>query len=177
MTRVIAIAAMICATLCGCIKTAPDADKVAKTANAVGKAAAYAANYIADKNTMTTIVTVVDTVQGVVPDTNQTFVAAWTPIIDAEFAKLVEAGKIKADQAELAKAATVLAAEGLDYLFKANPTWKTYTNIPQIAVKSFIAGFKTVIEKKSTLSAPNGVDESDDYDKEAYKYLLQKAKK
>ena len=49
-------------------------------------------------------------------------------------------------------------------MFKANPTWKTYTNIPQIAVKSFIAGFKTVIEKKSTLSAPNGVDESDDYD-------------
>ena len=177
MTRVIAIATMICATLCGCIKTAPDAATVAKTSKAVGKAAAYAANYIADKEVMTTIVTVVDKVQEVVPETNSTFVAAWTPVIEAEFAKLVEAGKIKADQAELAKSATFLAAEGIDYLFKANPKWKQYTDISQVAVKSFIEGFKSVVEKKSTMSAPNGVDDADDYDKEAYKYLKSKVTK
>ena len=173
----ILMALMACAALCGCIKTAPDAATVAKTAKAVGKAAAYAANYVADKEVMTTIVTVVDKVQEVVPETNATFVAAWTPVIDAEFAKLVEAGKLKTEQAALAKTATLLAAEGIDYLFKANPTWKQYTDISQVAVKSFIEGFKSVVEKKSALSAPNGVDDADDYDKEAYKYLLQKAKK
>ena len=144
MKKILTIFA-VCAALCGCIKTESDADKVSKTAIAVGKAAAYAANYVADKDTMTTIVTVVDKIQAVIPETNQTFVSAWSPIINEEFAKLVQAGKLNAGQAELAKAATVLAAEGVDYLFKANPKWKQSTDIYNVAVKGVIDGFKSVV--------------------------------
>ena len=173
MKKIIAFFAIACAALCGCIHTTPSADTVAKTATAVGKAAAYAANYVADKEVMETIVLVVDKVEEIVPETNSTFVAAWTPVIEKEFAALVEAGKLTADQAALAKTATLLAAEGVDYLFKMNPTWKQYTDLTQIAVKNLVAGFKSVIEKKTAMSvAPF----NDDYDQAAYAYLSLKAK-
>jgi hypothetical protein len=163
------------ACLVGCDDKLPSTEKVAATASAVGKAAAYATSIAVDKNTLDNIVVIVGKVQAVVPSTNDTCVSAWTPVVEAEVTKLVEAGKLTDEKAILVKTASLLAAEGVDYLFKMNPTWKNYTDISNVAVKSLCEGFTSVLEKKATMSAPYGMD-ADNYDKAAYEYFLKKAK-
>lgn len=175
MKKILAIALAAMACLVGCDKEIPSAEKVAATANAIGKAAGYATQIAADKDTISNIVVIVGKVQAVVPATNDTFVSAWTPVVEAEVAKLVEAGKLTEEKALLVKTASLLAAEGVDYLFKMNPTWKNYTDISAVAVKSLCEGYTSVLEKKTTMAAPYGMD-SDDYDKAAYEYFIKKAK-
>lgn len=178
MTRVMFLLMMACLVVCGCKNDPPSAETVAKTATAVGKAAGYATQFVSDKQLVSTIVIVVEKVSAVVPATNDTCVSTWTPVVEAELKKIVDAGKLADSQAALAKTAILLAAEGVDYYckYKLNPTWKTYSDLLSIAVKNVCSGFVSVVEKKAVMAAPFN-QSTDDYDKEAYKYLSAKAAK
>lgn len=178
MTRALFLLMMASLAICGCKEDPPSVEMVAKTATAVGKAAGYATQFVSDKQLVSTIVTVVEKVSAVVPGTNDTCVSVWTPVVEAELNKSVDIGKLTDSQAALAKTAILLAAEGVDYYckYKLNPTWKTYTELLSVAVKNVCSGFVSVVEKKAVMAAPFGQN-TDDYDKEAYKYLSAKAAK
>lgn len=178
MIRALFLSMMACLAICGCKKDPPSVETVAQAATAVGKAAGYATQLISDKQLVSTIVTVVVNVSAIVPATNDTCVSIWTPVVEAELKKVVDAGKLTDSQADLAKAAILLAAEGVDYYckYKLDPTWKTYTELLNVAVKNVCSGFVTVVENKAVMTAPFGQN-TDSYDKEAYKYLSAKAAK
>ena len=178
MTRAMFLLMMACLAVCGCKNDPPSIETVATTATAVGKAAGYATQFISDKQLVSTIVTVVEKVSAVVPGTNDTCVSVWTPVVEAELKKIIDAGKLTDSQASLATTAILLAAEGVDYYckYKLDPTQKTYSELLTVAVKNICSGFVSVVEKKSVTTAPFNQN-ADDYDKEAYEYLSAKAAK
>ena len=153
----------ICAALLavvGC-KTLPPADVVNKTAYSLGMVSGYACQLAGvDDHVKITIVNVLDTAVKVVPAPGQTFTEAWTPVIADEVAKLVEAGKLKADEAELVKSALGVACNGIDFLFTRHPKWKEYSDIVDAAVTGYAAGFKTIIVPADVVRA--AVDSNDD---------------
>ena len=153
----------ICAALLavvGC-KTLPSADVVNKTAYSIGMVSGYVCQLAGvDDNVKITIVNVLDTVVKVVPAPEQTFTEAWTPMITDEIAKLVEAGKLKADGAELVKSALSVACNGIDFLFTRHPKWKEYSDIVDAVVTGYTAGFETVVVPVDVVRA--AVDNNDD---------------
>ena len=153
----------ICAALLavvGC-KTLPSADVVNKTAYSIGMVSGYACQLAGvDDNVKITIVNVLDTVVKVVPAPEQTFTEAWTSMITDEIAKLVEAGKLKADGAELVKSALSVACNGIDFLFTRHPKWKEYSDIVDAVVTGYTAGFETVVVPVDVVRA--AVDGNDD---------------
>ena len=153
----------LCAALLaivGC-KTLPSIDVVNKTAYSLGMVSGYACQLAgASDNVKATVVQVLDIAVKVVPAKDQTYTEAWTPVIADEVDKLVEAGKLKADEAELVKTALGVACNGIDFWFARHPKWKEYSDIVDAAVTGYAAGFKTIVVPVNVIRA--AVDSNDD---------------
>lgn len=150
----------------GC-KSLPSEDTLRATASSIGRAAGYAVELSKAKTEVKeAIITVLDVVAKAVPETNQTFIAAWKPLIDEEIGKLVTAGKLKETDAALVKSALYVACDGIDLLFTRYPKAKAYANLVSAATDGFISGFKSVVTFSASVKA--------DYDQEAYEILRKK---
>ena len=160
----IAVACMTFVTGC---KSLPTEDTIRGTAESIGRAAGYAVELGKTKTEVKeAIIKVLDVAAKVVPETNQTFIAAWKPLIDDEVAKLVVAGKLKEDDAALVKSALYVACDGIDLVFTRYPKARAYKNLVSAATGGFVTGFKSVVNFTG--------GERADYDKDAYKILRKK---
>lgn len=155
----IAIAAILITVGC---KTLPDTDTVEKLAKATGYAAGYACELgKIDQQTRTNILYVVDIVDNVIPQTNQSFTTAWMPIVTNEVTKLVEQKKIDEKQGEIIVLGMATATKSLDWLFEVrHPEWKKHEDIVCAAVHGFTEGFTNVIKPvEMSLSSCNMTDD------------------
>ena len=157
----------------GCDKT-PTVEKITAVSTAIGKTAGLACELSKTKTEVKEAIAVVLTaVQAVVPAQGQTFVEAWTPLIEIEVNKLVEAKKIDAASATIVKAALTVACEGLDYVFVRYPKAKDVKELVSAAVTGFVYGYKSVV----TPTAKAAPGEKIEIDEEAMKYLKDKIAK
>ena len=157
----------------GCDKT-PTVEKITAVSTAIGKTAGLACELSKTKTEVKeAIVVVLTAVQAVVPAQGQTFVEAWSPLIEIEVNKLVEAKKIDAASATIVKAALTVACEGLDYVFVRYPKAKDVKELVSAAVTGFVSGYKSVV----TPTAKAAPGEKTEIDEEAMKYLKDKIAK
>ena len=161
----VACLAAVAFVFAGCDKL-PSAEKIENVSKTIG----YAAGLTCDLTKMsdkakTVTLEVMDIVDDVVPLTNQTFTAAWTPVIDETVAKFVADGKITAGEGAIVKTARAAVTQGLDYVFEVRwPKAKEYKELVSAAVRGFTDGFKTVIKPVNMKAAA-----SFDYDEEEFK--------
>ena len=154
----------------GC-KSVPTVDTMYSTAQAIGYSAGLVANETKiDDKTRNAIVEITSIVASVVPETNQTFQAAWMPIAEAHAAKMVEEGKLDEGQAKLAVEGVKIATMGIDYVFVRYSKAKTYKELVAAAVDGFTSGFLAVFKPVDSEKLARGVGtvEKVEYDKEAY---------
>jgi hypothetical protein len=152
----------------GCDKL-PTPEKMTTISTAVGKAAGYACELSKTKpEVKEAILLVLDTAVKVVPTEGQTFTEAWTPIVDEEVKKLVDAGKLDDGAAAVVKTAMLAATEGIDYIFVKYPKARDVKELVSAAVDGFADGFKSVVKLRFAAGETPNVDE------EAYKYIKAK---
>lgn len=162
------VAAVMALFMAGCDKDISP-EKIKTIATVVGRTAGYACELTKAKpEVKETIVKVLDIASTVVPTNGQTFVEAWTPVIDTEIKKLVDAGKLNEASAKVAKVALGIACEGVDYVFTKYPKAWEGKELVRAAIDGFVSGFKAVVTSK--LAA----DEKLEIDEEAYKYFKTK---
>ena len=160
------IAVTCMAFVMGC-KSIPSEETIRGTAESIGRAAGYAVELGKTKTEVKeAIIKVLDVAAKVVPETNQTFIATWKPLIDDEVSKLVAAGKLKDVDAALVKNALYVACDGVDLVFTRYPKAREYKNLVSAATGGFVTGFKSVVSFAS--------GERADYDKNAYEILRSK---
>lgn len=154
------LALVACATMfvTGCDKV-PDASTVSALSTTLGVSAAAVVKLIGvDAQTVANINEVLSAVDRVVPDKDQTFVDAWTPIVEEQIAKLKEKGKLNDKTAEIVAKALEAAMKGLDRLFEKKPTWKQYDEVVVGAINGFIIGFQGSLAPKETGITLRGVE-------------------
>ena len=160
-----AVALAMTAFMVGCDKDLPSPEKINAVATTIGRTAGYACELAKTKTEVKdAIVKVIDVVSIVVPTNGQTFAEAWTPMIDVELAKLVDAGKLDATGAKVAKIALGVACDGIDYVFVKYPKAKDVKELVSAATSGFVGGFKSVVTLAVSAEKP-------EIDEEAYKYL------
>lgn len=171
------IAAAAIAAFSGC-KKVPSVETIGTLSKTIG----YAAGMAADLGGVTpgcrkTMIEVLDIVGDVVPATNQTFTAAWTPVIKENVDKFVAAGKIKKEEGDIIVLAGGVVTSGLDYMFEVRwPKAKEYKELVSAGTKGFIEGFKLVINS-NVEGAKGGFNyDKDEYDK-AMEYFKANKKK
>jgi len=153
----------------GC-KSVPTTDTMYRTSYAVGVTTGMIANETKiDDASRNAICDVLNIVSSCVPETNQTFEAAWMPIAKAHIAKLVEDGKLDAAQARMVETTFSLIVQGIDYLFEYRfPKAKAYKEVVIAAIDGFTGGFLTVFKPANdTLSSARTVE----FDAQAYQWL------
>ena len=92
LTIAIAAFAMV---FVGCDKELPTPEKIEAVATVIGKTAGYVCEIAKTKTSVKEgIEQVLDVLSKVVPTEGQTFVEAWTPVIDKELKKLVDDKKL-----------------------------------------------------------------------------------
>lgn len=161
-----AIAVTCMAFVMGC-KSIPSEETIRGTAESIGRAAGYAVELGKTKNEVKeSIINVLDVAAKVVPETNQTFIATWKPLIDDDVAKLIAAGKLKDEDAALVKNALYVACDGVDLVFTRYPKAREYKNLVSAATGGFVTGFKSVVSFTA--------GERAGYDNDAYKILRNK---
>jgi hypothetical protein len=164
------MAAMAC-VFTGCNNT-PSVERMTTIATAIGKTAGVACELAKTKTEVKEGITIVlNAVQAVVPTNGQTFVEAWTPIIEIELQKLVDAGKINAAGSSIAKFALGAACEGIDYIFIKYPKACDAKELVSAAVTGFVNGYKSVI------GLAHGAKDDIKVDEEAMKYIKAKLEK
>lgn len=172
------VCAAIMAVFAGC-KTVPSTGTVYALSEAVGMAAGKACELaMADKHfddkTRTTTLTILHVLEDAIPNTNETFTVAWTPIVNELTAKFVAEGKIDATQGELIKLAMGMVTQALDYEFDIrHPNWKQYQDIVSAAVHGFVAGYTYVIKPVNASRMAIPLDNRE-YDVETYNFLKTK---
>ena len=170
MKRIMIMIAAAAVALAGCKHTPPSQERIHAISVGVGKAAALAVELSKTKQEVKdAIAQVLATAREVVPAVDETFVSKWTPLVDAEVAKLVEAGKLDKASGELVKGALYVACEGIDLVFVRYPEAKKYQNLVSAAVDGFCDGFGNGFA--ATCAADGTVD------KDALEYLKKKAAK
>ena len=165
--KMIVGAALVAATalFSGCDKL-PTVERMTTISTVIGKTAGYACELSKTKTEVKeAIANVLDIVSKVVPGEGQTFTEAWSPLIDEELKKLVEAGKLDEAGAQVAKLALTVACDGIDYVFVKYPKAKEVKELVSAAVVGFVDGYKSVV--KMNLAA----SEKPEIDEDAYKYL------
>ena len=172
--KMIVGAALVAATallFSGCDKL-PTVEKMTTISTAVGKTAGYVCELTKTKTEVKeAIANVLDVVSKAVPDEGQTFAEAWSPLIDEELKKLVEARKLDEAGAQVAKLALNVACDGIDYVFVKYPKAKEVKELVSAAVTGFVDGYKSIV--KMRLAA----GEKPEIDEEAYKYLKSRVAK
>lgn len=156
-------------TMVGC-KTLPTPEVMYGTSAAIGVAAGKVANELkVDDGTRNAIIEVMNIVVQVIPEVDQTFEEAWTPVATVYIDKLVVDGKLTAAQAALVKSAFALIVKGLDYVFVKWPEAKKYENLVIAAIDGFASGF---LGEFKPANCPNCGDRGyRSYDRKAYEYL------
>lgn len=153
--------------LAGC-KTPPSEATMYGASEAIGRTAGYAVELSKTKQEVKDgIIQVLDVASAVTPKTNETFVVAWTPIVEEVVAEFQKEGKVDATEAMLIKSASLVACEGIDYVFIRYPEAKKYQNLVSAAVDGFVTGFKAVVKS-------NGFSVDPAFDQDAYNYLKMK---
>lgn len=167
MFSVFAAVAVACAVFVTGCRSFPSEATICGVGESIGRAAGYAVELGKTKTEVKeAIVKVIDIAAKVVPEPDQTFVAAWKPLVDEEVAKLVAAGKLKEVDAAFVKSALYVACEGVDLVFKRYPKAREYKNLVSAATSGFVAGFKSVVSFAA--------GERANYDEDAYKTLRAK---
>lgn len=162
------VAAVMALFITGCDKSITP-ERMTTISTVIGRTAGYACELSKTKTEVKeAIMKVLDTASAVVPTNGQTFVEAWTPVIDTELAKLVNEGKIDAAGAQVAKVALGVACQGIDYVFIKYPKAKEGKELVSAAITGFVSGYKSVVTLKAA------VDEKLEIDEEALKYLKEK---
>lgn len=165
------VAAVIAFCMTGCKKDVTP-ESINAVATVIGRTAGYACELSKTKaEVKESIIKVLDIASAAVPTNGQTFVEAWTPIIDTELAKLVKESKLDEAGAKVAKIALGIACEGIDYVFIKYPKAKEGKDLVGAAVKGFVTGFKSVVSMKA------GTEEKFEIDEDAMKYLKEKMAK
>ena len=167
------VAAVAACFMAGCDKGKNlTPERMTTISTVIGRTAGYACELSKTKTEVKeAIAKVLDIASEVVPTNNQTFVEAWTPVIDKELKKLVDDKKIGAADAQLAKMALSVACEGIDYIFVKYPKAKEGKELVSAAVTGFVSGYKSVVTMKADAKEKFEIDE------EAYKYLKSKMQK
>lgn len=169
----IATAAVMAATMMfmsGCDKELPTPEKIEAVATVIGKTAGYVCEIAKTKTSVKEgIEQVLDVLSKVVPAEGHTFVEAWTPVIDEELKKLVDAGKLDSNGAAVAKIALGVACEGIDYVFVRYPKAKDVQELVSAATTGFINGYRSIVKLSVGAAQP-------EIDEEAYNYLKAKFK-
>ena len=158
----------IFACMCGC-KSVPTVDEMENVSRAVGVATATVCNMtkINDRD-RGIIVEIIQEVEFCVPETNQTFESAWTPIARVHVQKLVDEGKIDKMEGELILDAFKVVCKGMDYLVTVRyPKIRQYGDLVSAAVHGFCGGFLTYFKPANE----NVVMCAQSMDKDAYEYL------
>lgn len=167
------MAALMSMFIVGCNETdkLPTVEKITAVSTVVGRTAGYACELSKTKTEVKqSISQVLDVVSAVVPEAGKTFTETWTPVIDVELNKLVEAKKIDASGAAVAKVALKAATEGLDYLFTVKfPKAKDVKELVGAATTAFIDGYRSVVT--TALAAEKAAPELDE---DALKYIKTK---
>ena len=174
----IAIAIACITANLGC-KSVPINDKMYMTSYAIGASTGLVADMTkVDDWSRNKVIEIVNIVDAYVPQTNETFTQAWTPIADTLIAEWKKAGEIDADQIILISGAFKLVCEGIDYVFIVRyPKARQYQELVEAATHGFSAGFLTTFKSANqTFSAsPFANDNSSvEIDQAAYKYLANK---
>ena len=159
----------ICASMfVGCNKL-PTVEKMTTISTVVGKTAGYVCELSKTKTEVKeAIFKVLDVVSTAVPTNGQTFVDAWTLLINEEVKKLVDAGKIDKSYETIIIKSLCVACNGVDYIFVKYPKAKEVEELVSATTKGFINGYKSVV----TLSATDKPEIDDD----VYQYLKSKMK-
>lgn len=167
MKMFFAATAAVCAMLIAGCKSLPSEEVIRGTASSIGRAAGYAVELGKTKaEVKEAIIKVLDVTAKVVPEMDQTFIAAWRPLIDDEVVKLVADGKLKDDEAALVKSALYVACDGIDLVFTRYPKARAYKNLVSAATGGFVAGFKSIVNFAG--------GERAGYDEDAYEILRKK---
>lgn len=142
MKKIIMIAIMALASIfiAGCNEDLPTAERITSIATVAGRTAGYAVELAKTKaEVKQVILNVVDIASKTVPATNQTFTAAWTPIIDTELNKTKFSDVDKA----FAKTACLAACAGIDYVFEKCPKAKETKELMSAAIAGLTRGYKS----------------------------------
>jgi len=168
-----AIAAIACsAAVVGC-KSIPTDSQMYTTSYAVGASTGLIADMTKiDDKTRNKVIEIVNIVDTHIPQTNETFTEAWTPIANRYIAKWVEDGDINAAQGVLISKTFDIACNGIDYLFNIRyPQARQYQDLTAAATHGFCDGFLVTFKPANTLTA-TGTNVQ--IDKAAYEYLSAK---
>ena len=153
----------------------PSEETISTASKLIGSAAGLTVTQLKiDSVTKTEIMEIVDKIGEAVPETNETFTAAWTPVYTAYVDKKSAEGKLKPEQATIVKTAMNVVCGGLDYVFDVRyPEAKKYANLVSAAVQGFRSGFETTISvQNDKTAAPAGLE----YDRAAFEALQLKLK-
>lgn len=162
----------------GC-KSLPTSESMYTTTHAIGVATGMVANGTEiDDASRNAVCDIVNEVAKCIPDTNETFSAAWTPIAKEHTDKLIAEGKLSTTQGVLVMQAFSIAVSGIDYVFEVRyPNAKQYKELVSASVNGFTDGFLTVFK---SVDVSNQRGRSVIFDIEAYEWLksanLTKAK-
>ena len=169
MNKIIMLGLAVCASVfVGCDKL-PTVEKMTEISTVVGKTAGYVCELSKTKTEVKeAIFKVLDIVSTAVPTNGQTFVEAWTPIINAEVKKLIDDGKIDKKYETAITTSLYVVCNGIDYIFVKYPKAKNVEELVVAATTGFINGYKSVV----TLAANAELE----IDEEAYKYLKSQIK-
>ena len=164
---IMSLAAAVTLAFTGC-KSIPSTDSMTNTSYAVGAASGMIANQTKiDDESRNVVIAIISEVDKCIPQTNQTFEAAWMPIAKEHTQKLIDDKKIDAGQGELILGAFDVACKGIDYLMKVRyPKAMQYTELVEAATHGFCSGFLTTFKPANSVSAVKV-----EIDTEAYEYL------
>jgi len=162
------IAAAVAVVIIGC-KTLPTIEQMFENSRLIGAATAMVANSIkTDDKCRNAIIEIVSQVQYCIPQTNETFETAWTPIAEQHVQKLFEDNVIDKDQGEIILCAFKTVVKGIDYLMNIRyPQARQYQELTEAAVHGFCFGF--LVDYKPANMMSTAVPHA--YDEAAYKYL------
>ncbi len=144
--------------------------------NATGTAIGYAAGLVVDQTKIkdsdrNTLVIVMNEVRSCIPNEGQSFVDAWTPVIQAKVAELIEAGKLTKESGAMVASIAILSAQAVDYMFDIRfPQAKQYEELVRAGVSGAIDGFLAAFKPANDC---DGCTEKSaiEFDKEAYQWF------
>ncbi len=148
-----------------------DVEKTTTISTVIGKTAGYACELSKTKTAVREEISkILDITAKIVPAKDQTFVVAWSPVIDVEVTKL----SLGESETALVKTALKIACEGLDYVFVKYPTIKDKQELVNAAVNGFISGYKSVCSDAMKASVLGADGLPSDIDHDAYVYFRTK---
>lgn len=151
----------------GC-KSIPTPEGMYRTATAIGVSAGMVANATGiPDDTRIVIIDIVNEVDKCIPQTNQSFTVAWTPVAEAHIEKLVADGKLTGENKDIVLKTFSIAVCGIDYIFtKRYPTARQYQDVVESAVHGFTEGFLAVFNSTGLVSVHRI-----EFDAPAYEYI------